>query len=234
MFHQEWGQKLIHSQHQVVFPMRYNLHEPKKLCKAKQTLLCTPSRCCLAKSTLQLPNVFLQDLRPFPPTFFVIRPYYRNQDNRENCCWAAWSRTKWERARGVSFPATRAQLLSGLVILSTSTHLWSSCFPYIRSTADLTSKQNTLCAASSDMLTSLKSICRGTIPSSIKSSPSLSSFSRHDTLLLPFSGLPWLLSLRPCFSSTDSPQSAFTPVLICPTKIHFPLLPTKTRTATVT
>lgn len=88
------------------------------------------------------------------------------------------------------------------------------------------SKQNPLCAASSEMVASFKSICRVTIPSGIKSSPSLSS-SHIMTLLLPFSGLPWLLSLRPCFSFTDSPQSAFTPVLICPIKIHFPLLPPK-------
>lgn len=84
------------------------------------------------------------------------------------------------------------------------------------------------------MLTPLKSFCRVTIPSGTKSSPSLSSFSPHDTLLLPFSGLPSFLSLRPCLSFTDSPQGAFTPVLICPTKIPFPLLATKTRTATIT
>lgn len=201
--------------------MRYNLQEPVKLCRAKHTLLCTPSRHCLAKSTPQLANVFWRDLRPFPPTFFVIKPYYQNQDNRESCWWAAWGRAEWERARRVFFPASRAQLLSALVILSTSTHLWSSCFPYAHTPARLMPEQNVLCAACSDMLTSLKSICRVSIPSGAKSSPSLSSFSRHDPLPLPFSGLPWLLSLRPCLSFTESPQSAFTPILICPTKIPF-------------
>lgn len=123
----DWGQTLIHSQHQAVFHRRYDLYEPINPAKQSNTLLCAPHLGCSAKSTPQLPK-FLRDLRLFTPTFFCNQTLLPLPQGTPRC-WEASGRTKWDRARGELFLTIRAKLLSA--------HLRSSRFPPFLSTLAL-------------------------------------------------------------------------------------------------